>query len=294
MKTKLDNYRIFYEVATNLSFSNAAKSLYISQSAVSQSIKQLENDLECQLFHRYSRKISLTQEGTILYDYIKSAMESIDVAEQKINNLKSLDDGSLIIGAADTITSNFLLPYLEQFHFLYPNIHLQVFNATSIEMIPLVKSGKVDIAFANLPIHDDDLYIQSCADIHDIFVCSSRMEIKDSYTRKEIAELPLILLEKNSNSRLFVEEEFLKTHISLNPHIEIGAHELLLQLASINLGVSCVIKEFSTSYLEQNKLKELTLKQPLPSRSIGYIQQRDFPLSTAAETFIKLINKTNI
>lgn len=291
MKTKLDNYRVFYEVATYASFSKAAEQLYVSQSAVSQSIKQLEHDLDSVLFYRQSKKISLSEEGQILYEYVKSAMGAITVAEQKIDDLKNLDAGNLVIGAADTITSNFLLPYLEQFHLLYPNVHLQVNNATSIEMIGFVKHGLVDIAFVNLPIKDDDLHIKECIQIHDIFVVNANRDTKKQYTREDITQLPLILLEKHSNSRLFVSDEFKKSGIILQPQIEIGAHELLLQLAKINLGVSCVIEEFSTAYLKQGILKKLTMKDPLPHRAIGYTYQKNFPLSSAAEAFLSLVEK---
>ena len=291
MKPKLDNYRIFYEVAQLNSFSKAAEKLFVSQSAISQSIKQLEIDLDCILFHRHHKKTSLTQEGKMLYDHVQTALNSIDIAEQRISNLKSLDDGNLTIGAADTITTNLLLPYLEQFHNQYPNIHLQVLNATSLEMTNLIKSGDIDLAFVNLPIDEPTLQIHPCIDIHDIFVASSSRKLKKSYTRKELAKLPLILLEGHSISKQYVLTEFLKSGITLQPHIESGAHELLLQFAKINLGISCVIEEFSLEYLENKSLQKLNLIDALPKRAIGYIYQKDFPLSTAATAFIDLVDK---
>jgi len=291
MKTKLDNYRIFYEVARLTSFSKASETLYVTQSAISQSIKQLESDLDCLLFYRHYKKTTLTQEGQILYDYVKTAMNAFHLAQQKINDLKALHTGTLHIGAADTITTNFLLPYLEEFHTLYPNIHLQVVNATSLEMIPLIKHGDVDLAFVNLPIEDMDLEIHPCIEIQDIFVCSKSKKHKAIYTRKEIAKLPLILLEGHSISKQFVLTQFLKSGISLTPHIEIGAHELLLEFAKIDLGVSCVIKEFALDALNSGQLQELKLKEPLPKRAIGYIHQKQFPLSTAAQSFLSLIPK---
>lgn len=289
MKTKLDNYRIFNEVANSLSFSKASEKLYISQSAVSQCIKQLENDLDTKLFKRYAKGVILTKEGEILFDYIKKALSSIDVAEKKLSDMKNLEEGTLVIGAGDTISSSYLLPYLEEFHTLYPNIRLQVYNRTSLEMLELVKSGRVDVAFINLPIKDRDLDIFPCFSIHDIFVSAPHPDIKKSYTYKEISELPLILLEKNSNSRYYVDQQFKKHHINLQPQIEIGAHELLLQFAKIKLGVSCVIKEFSQSYLDNNDLVELKLDHPLPERSIGYTFNRNIPISSAALSFINLI-----
>lgn len=290
MKTKLDNYRVFNEVANRLSFSKASEKLYISQSAVSQSIKQLENDLDTKLFKRYAKGVILTKEGEILSDYIQGALSSIEVAEKKLADMKNLEEGTLVIGAGDTISSSYLLPYLEEFHTLYPNIRLQVYNRTSLEMLDLVKSGRVDIAFINLPIKDRDITIHPCFDIHDIFVCSPDYhQIKATYTYKDISEMPLILLEKNSNSRYYVDQQFKKHHLSLQPQIEIGAHELLLQFARIKLGVSCVIKEFSQAYLDSGELLELKLAKPLPQRAIGYAFNNHIPISNAAKSFIDLI-----
>ena len=289
MKTKLENYRVFYEAALYLSFSKASEKLFISQSAVSQSIKQLESNLGTTLFHRNAKGVSLTPEGEALFEYVKDALDSINVAEKKLNDMKNLEDGTLIIGAGDTISSNFLLPYLEQFHSLYPHIHLQVFNKTSLEMVELVKSAKVDLAFINLPINDKDITIHPCFYIHDIFVVGKDSVVKAKYTREEIASLPLILLEKKSNSRFYVEQQFKQMHIPLKPQIETGAHELLLQFAKIHLGVACVIKEFSQEYLKNKELKELHLIEPLPERAIGYAHHKRIPLSLAAQQFINLI-----
>ena len=75
MKAKLDNYRIFYEVAKTQSFSRASENLYISQPAISQSIKQLEFALQCSLFHRHAKGVTLTKEGETLFSYVTNALE---------------------------------------------------------------------------------------------------------------------------------------------------------------------------------------------------------------------------
>ena len=119
MKTKLDYYRIFYETARFASFSTAAKNLYISQSAISQCIHQLESDLGTILFVRSRRGVSLTSEGEILFKKVESAMQSIEQGETLLARLHHLESGSLAIAASDTITGRYLLPYLEKFHIKY-------------------------------------------------------------------------------------------------------------------------------------------------------------------------------
>mgnify|MGYP000289707875 CR=1 FL=1 len=115
MSVKLESYRVFKEVAEVGNITAAAQALYISQSAVSQSIKQLENDLQTRLFSRNSRGVTLTAEGRMLYEYVRSAMGLLETGEAKLSQTRELQMGQLIIGASDTVTSQFLLPYLDSF-----------------------------------------------------------------------------------------------------------------------------------------------------------------------------------
>ena len=288
MGTKLDYYKIFDEAAKCLSFSLASENLYISQSAVSQSIKALEHDLNTKLFIRSAKGVTLTKEGEFLYETIHNALDMIEHVEHRLSNMKELEEGTLTIGAGDTISSNYLLSYLEQFHTNYPKVNLQLMNRTSLEMLELIRNEQVDIALLNLPVQADDLTIEKCFEVHDIFVgCTEYLE-NAPYTLKEIAKLPMILLEKNSNSRRFVEKQFNDEGIKLYPQIEIGAHELLLQLASINLGIACVVKEFSHELLKE-ELVEIPLAKPLLTRNIGIAYLKKQPLSPAAQKFLDLI-----
>ena len=291
MKTKLDYYKIFYETARHSSFSTAAKELYISQSAISQCIHQLENDLNAQLFTRSRRGVTLTKEGLLLFQKVESAIQSIEQGETLLARLHHLDSGSLVIAAADTITSHYLLPYLEKFHELYPGIRIEMANSYSHHMLQLVKEGKAELAFVNLPVSDDELCIEPCLEIHDIFICGAEHNLKPCYTWEEIAKEPLILLETNSTSRNFLDKEFKKKHINLKPQIEIAAHELLIRFASIHLGVSCVVKEFSKDSLEAGNVYEMNLNPPLPHRNIGFAYLKHNPLSKPAEAFLKLIRE---
>lgn len=131
MSVKLELYRVFKEVAEVGNITAAAQALYISQSAVSQSIKQLENDLQTRLFSRNSRGVTLTAEGKMLYEYVRSAMGLLETGEEKLSQTRELQMGQLVIGASDTVTSQFLLPYLDGFHREHPAIHIQIISGRS-------------------------------------------------------------------------------------------------------------------------------------------------------------------
>lgn len=291
MKTKLDYYKIFYETALCSSFSTAAKKLYISQSAISQCIHQLEEDLNTKVFVRSRRGVTLTKEGVILFQKIEGAMQQIEQGEMLLARLQHLDSGSLMIAAGDTITTHYLLPYLEKFHKAYPEIRIEMANSYSTNMLKLVKEGKSELAFVNLPFEDDELLIEPCIEIHDIFVAGKDFDAKEKYTWEEIANEPLILLEENSNSRRYINQKFKEKNIELKPQIEMAAHELLIRFASIYLGVSCVIEEFSKGSLKSGKIKKLNLEPNLPPRNIGCAYLKHNSLSPAAKAFLDIIRQ---
>ncbi len=294
MKTKLDYYRIFYETARFESFSTAAKELYISQSAISQCIHQLEKDLNTTLFIRSRRGATLTNEGRLLFKKIENAMQSIEQGETMLERLHRLESGELAIAASDTITSHYLLPYLEQFHANYPEIRIEMANSYSEQMLKLVKEGKAELAFVNMPLSDDDLCIEPIFKVQDIFVCGPKHKQKTAYSWKDIAKEPLILLEENSSSRRFLNKTFLEKGITLQPQIEIAAHDLMIRFASINLGVSCVTEEFSKEALEKGEISKMNLTPPLPTRSIGCAYLKNSSLSLAAQAFLNLVRNNNI
>lgn len=291
MKTNLDAYRIFSAVAQSGSFSAAASKLFISQPAVSQSIKNLENDLGCELFVRSAKGVSLTNHGKVLFDHVHSALGLIAAGEDKISRLNSLQLGQLKIGAADTLTRHFLLEYIDIFHTLYPKIDLKFTNRTSTEIIDFLKDGLVELAVVNLPIKDPDISIIECGSVEDIFVAGPKFwRLKErQLPLQELQNYPLIMLEQKSNSRRYVDSFFAKRGIQLQPEFDLGAHELLLEFARIGLGVASVIREFSKDYIDRGDLFEVHLQSPIPKRKIGICHRKDIPLSQSAMRFIDIV-----
>lgn len=288
MDAKLEQYRIFNAVAEAGSFSGAAEKLFVTQSAVSQSVKQLEQTLGVTLLLRTSKGISLTQEGAVLYEYTSAALEMLNTGSRRLTLFNELKEGELRIAAGDTVSSYYLLPRLEAFHRAYPDIKIQVVNRVTREAVEMVKRGTIDLAFGNLPIEEEGLVITPCLEVHDVFVAGKGFEhLKGkALSRAEIAALPLILLERKSNSRVFVDNEFLKSGSPLAANIELGAHELLLQFAQIGLGVSCVTKEFAGKYLQSGEVFELEMRKPLPGRAVGFCYPPKPGLTPAAVKFI--------
>lgn len=289
MSVPLGLYKIFIEVAKCKSFSKAAKNLYITQPAVSQAIIQLEEQLNVRLFTRTARGVSLTREGEMLYEYAYAAIQLIAAGEKKLLETQNLLTGELQIGVGDTISRYYLLPYLESFHREYPAIKLKIINRTTTKLCEKIKAGTIDLAICNLPIEDSHIEVRNCMKVHDIFVGgkSYKERSKVPLSFEELGELPLIVLDQNSVSRRYVEQFMLQKGVKMRPDIELGAHDLLLEFAKIELGVSCVIKEFSEEYLEKKELYPLKLQEEIPARYIGACYLKSVPLSSAAAVFIE-------
>lgn len=291
MVSKLDLYKVFCMAGKKKSFSKAATDLYMTQSAVSQAIRQLESELDTRLFNRTPKGASLTNEGSLLFDYANSAINLLDVGEEEILEFKNLTAGELQIGVGDTISRYFLLPYLEAFHNQYPNIKFKVVNGTTLELCSILKAGEIDIAICNFPLNDPALAQIPCMDIHDIFVGGEKFKHLLSRPSRldEIAALPLILLEGESNSRKFVEDYMMSKGIRISPEFELGSYDLLLEFAKINLGIACVVREFSWEYLNKAQLFEIPLAEEIPKRSVGVCYLKRVPLSPAATKFVEII-----
>ena len=292
MSVKRELYRVFKEVAETGNISVAAKNLYISQSAVSQSVKQLETALQARLFARSPRGVSLTSEGQMLYQYVRSALGLLATGEDKLSQAQQLLLGTLVIGASDTVTSQFLVPYLDEFHRLHPGIRLKIVSGRSAKVLSMLKSGAVDIAFASSPA-DSAVESWPCFATHSAFVAGSGYDcdFDHVYTRREIADFPLILLERKASSRVFLEQEFLKHGVTLSPEIELSSRSLLVSLAHIGLGVAGVTLEFVQKALESGDIRALKTDFTIPARSVDMCTLRDVTPTAAAAAFMEMVRQ---
>ncbi len=290
MDISLDLYRVFSTVAEAGSISDAARLLFISQPAVSQSVRRLEQELGVRLFERGTKGVALTREGELLRGYVSSAMGMLDAGESRMRMLSKLDAGELRIGASDTVSKWFLVPIIQQFHDMYPNVSLSITNRTSADTLQLLHSGSIDIGYVNLPAEGEGVVFEECLPVHDVFVApESFAHLKDRpVSPSELARQPLIMLEDKANSRRWVNRHFRKNGVLLDPGVELGAHDLLLDFAGIGLGIACVIREFSKNALEHSCLFEIDLQPPVPQRSIGVCYNSGITLSPAAEKLIEL------
>ena len=292
MDINYELYKVFYYVAISLSFSEASKKLYISQSAVSQSIKVLEKKLNQPLFIRSTKKVQLTPEGETLLRHVEPAMNLIRRGEAQILEANTLGGGQLRIGASDTICRYFLVPYLSRFHKEYPNIHIKVTNQTSIGCVDLLENGSVDLIFTNYPNSrlGNGKQVQHIKDFQDCFIASRKYygELEHQpLSFKELLNYPILMLDRKSTTSEFLHSMFQKSHLDLVPEIELSSNDLLIDLARIGLGIAfvpdfCIPKD-------EKQLFILKLSETLPVRQLVVVHNENLPVSQAAKQFMDML-----
>ncbi len=288
MDVNFELYKIFYHAAKYKNFSDAAKQLFISQSAVSQAIKNLEGKMGSTLFYRKSRSVELTQEGTLLFSHVEQAYNFLKTAENKISQMQSMDCGEVRIGVSDTICKYYLISYLGKFTQLFPKIKIQVVNRTSSQIIGALKNGLIDFGIATLPVNENGFNIIDFIEVEDIFVASYRYkELKGKkLSLSELIKYPLLTLPRNSTTRVNLDNFLKNMNLSITPEIVLESVDLLIEFAKIGLGISHVLKVSALEAIENQELFEVITKETLPLRKLGIISMENVPLSNAANKFI--------
>lgn len=291
MDINYELYKVFYHVAVTLSFSEASKQLFISQSAVSQSIKVLEKKLNQALFIRSTKRVMLTPEGEILFKHIEPAMNLIRQGENQLLEANTLNGGQLRIGASDTICRYYLLSYLNEFHKIYPHVHIKVTNQTSIECARLLEHGQVDFIITNYPnsalssAHSPRVL----RNFHDVFVANSRYFPLhgQKISLQKLQTYPILMLDRKSTTSEFLHTVFQKSQLDLVPEIELSSNDLLIDLARIGLGIAFV-PDFCIPDCDK-ELFLLDLEEELPARQIVVAYNEKLPISQAARQFMDLL-----
>lgn len=295
----LELYRVFYTVAKCGSLTKAAEELYISQPAVSQSVKQLENQLGITLFNRTHRGMELSaQGGKLIFPEVERALGLLYEAENRIAEMKTSATGVIRIGASETIFKYFLADKIVDFHERFPAVKIELMEDFTPDTIEKLKANKCDVAFVNLPIEvSAELTLRgNCMRLNDIFIAGNKFEeLKDKPTMSlsKLKKYPLILMDKNTVARRSLDN-FLGAHgVELQPSIEVGSWDLMKRLVARGMGIGVIPKEYASRQLGEGEVFEVKTDPALPARSVGMLLPKNTPVSYALHCFIEYFNKEN-
>ena len=290
MINDLNQLNVFYTVACLESVSKAANKLHISQPAVSQNIKNLEDNIGFSLFIRTNKGVRLTSEGEEIYNYCKTIFRQVDLLNQTLQDLSTLEAGILNIGASDTICKYYLIDILKQFEKKYPKIRYRVTNCTTSESLNLLKSHEVDIAFIHTPIVNNQFSSINCLRLDDVFVCSYDFDDSKIKHLSDLTKYRILLLEESSHSRRALDNNLLKYNVVLKPKFELASLDLLIEFCKKNMGIICVSKQYISNELKNKELKIINIEEKLEPRYISLSYDREY-MSNAAKKLLDYIKK---
>ena len=288
MITDLNLLRVFYHVAKTEQISKAAEILNVSQPAISQQIKSLEDQIGFKLFSRSKKGVKLTQEAEEIFAYCKNIFAQVESINHTLQNISSLDTGTLRIGASDTICKYYLIDKLKTFEELYPKIRYRVTNCTTTESLTLLKNNDVDIAFVHTPVTNQNFTFRPCLTLEDYFVCSKDFNCSQIKELSDLTKYRTLLLEKSSHSRKSLDSNLLRYNVELRPKFELASLDLLIEFAKKNMGIICVSKQYIKTELESQELKIIPLKEKLDLRSISLAFDNN-TISHAAKRFMEIL-----
>ena len=284
MNISLEYYKIFYYVAELGSFTQAAEKLCVSQPAVSQAVRMLEDSLGSELFLRGARGVKLTPEGKVLYSYVKRGYEYILLGENTFRKMIDLVNGEIRIGASDMTLQYYLLPYLEVFHGKYPGIKVTVTNAPTPETLSNLREGIIDFGIISGPASEyADVRFTPVKKIRDIFVAGSQFaHLKGKKLPFQILEeLPVICLESNTSTRAYLDRFLCENGVTLHPEFELATSDSIVQFARRNLGVG--------EYRKRGDIFSLEIEKEIPEREFLIAVSERSPVSKAAKELLKML-----
>ena len=293
----LDQLRIITAIASEGSFKKAAESLYISQPAVSLQIQNLERQLSVPIFDRGSRKAMLTEEGEILLRYGNRILALCDEACRAIEDIQSLQGGSLIVGASQT-TGTYLMPRLiGLFRQKYPQVSVQLQVHSTRRIAWSVANGQINLAIigGQIPLElRNTLRVTSYAEDELALILPklhpfSRLE---TIQKEDLYRLRFIALDTQSTIRKVIDEVLNNNGIDSSRfkiEMELNSVEAIKNAVQAGLGaafvsISAIAKELELGVLHRVKIEDITIK-----RTLSIVVNPHRYRSKASETFSKEI-----
>ena len=265
----------------------ASKKLYVSQPALTSSIKRLEEYLGGKLFLRTPKGLVPTAEGQEFYEYCQNATKNIDIGINKFMTKSIYDKGVLNIGSSSTIMRKVLLPFIEYFNKKYPKIVITVTDADSDRLQKLILRGELDLCILNTPIKNYEMFnITKITQTNDCFIASKDFE-KDFLTKEELKNYPLILQKRPSTNRDYFEQICVSNDVHLKPSFELGSFGLITDFVAKKLGIAFTVENFVQDDIKNGRVKTIKTDLVFSPRDICTITSKASTSSIVCDEFIE-------
>ena len=295
MNTDYNLYKIFLYLFEEKSISKTANKLYVSQPAISYSLKELESQLGYTLFYRNSKGIEPTMEAKELYGYISTAFNILNDAEEHIKNLNSLNIGCIRIGTPSHIGIFYLSNYISDFRKLFPGIKFEIICKSTADMVEMLETRKLDIIVDTLPINSHKNVTKiTLSKLHNCFTYNKNI-LKDVEINsvEDLKKYPLILPSATASIRLKLDEYMESKNTKLNPAIESWTTEFMLEMVRKGVGIGYFISKVIDTQTDKENFEVITFEDDLPAVDVCCVYIDDF-LTTAARKFVEILKNDKV
>ena len=286
---------IFYKTAKCLNMSQVAKDMYISQPSISQCISEIESEIDTKLFDRIGKKLYLTHEGKIFYEYTRRLL---NIYEEGINVVRSSksNKGNLVIGASTTIGTYIMPHIIHRFNKKEKDIEISMIIDNKHNIEELILNNKVDIAFIEGTVNSKEIILKDIWTDELVFISSINHEWngKKYLDIEDLKNNKFIIREDGSGTRQRFEGFLENNDIKFNSYIELSNLEAILNYVKLNIGVSCVPYMSVLSEENSKSINVYRIKDHKINRSLYSAIHKDKYISKPIECFMKFCEKTDI
>lgn len=292
--TDYNLYKIFLYLYEQRSISKTANLLYVSQPAISYSLKELESQLGYTLFYRNSKGIEPTMEAKELYSYVSTAFNIMKSGEEHIRNLNSLNIGCIKIGTPSQIGVFYLASFIADFRKLYPGIKFEIICKPTNDMVDMLETRNIDLIIGTLPIVTTKKNVKkiTLSKLHNCFAYNKKYfpDIKlEKY--EDLNQYPLVLPSATSSIRGKLNEFMESLNIQLYPVFESWTTEMMIEMVRRGVGVGYFVKNVIEMQLDKEEFELVTFNDKLPIVDVCAVYVDDF-LTTALNKFIEFMTSS--
>ena len=290
----LKKLRAFCQTAKLGSMTRAAESLFASQPTISLQIHALEEEMDTKLFERCGPKLTLTTEGSILYDLCLPHVQGIDRLKETFDaHCGNLTSGELNVAAGESTILYILPTPVREFTDQYPAIKLRLSNETGRNGMELLRNDKVDFAVGSMLEVPDDLIYDPIVTYNPVVITPPNHPLSrmDKVTIKDIGKYGLILPPRHLSTWHIVKMVFAQHNVSFQVTLEAGGWEVIKRYVSLGQGISIVTDVCITEQDRQN-MSIIPIDQYFPKRSYGVVTRKGKFLSAPAQRFIEIMNES--
>ncbi|MCI8461015.1 MAG: LysR family transcriptional regulator [Bacilli bacterium] len=295
MNTDYNLYKIFLYLFEEKSISRTANRLYVSQPAISYSLKELESQLGYTLFYRNSKGIEPTLEAKELYSYVSTAFNILNDAEEHIKNLNSLNIGCIRIGTPSHIGIFYLSRFIADFRKIYPGIKFEIVSKSTSDMVEMLETRKLDVIVDTLPINSHKNVTKvALSKLYNCFAYNKNiMDDVEINKVEDLKNYPLILPSATSSIRLKLDEYMESQNTKLNPILESWTTEMMIDMVRRGVGIGYFIKNVIDTQSDKDNFEVISFDNDLPAVDVCCVYIDDF-LTTATRKFVEMLTSDKV